>query len=783
MGHGLIKWFSEISLGDLSLVGGKNASLGEMIGTLKSRQINVPFGFAITTEAYNQFLDENNIRKPIFDALNSLDVDNIAKLKTCSAVITDLIGRAHFSKELSSDILSHYEALKKDRQDFRVAVRSSSSAEDLPNASFAGQQDTYLHVKDADELLKRVKDVYASLFSERAIAYRVHNNFDHEHVAISVGVQEMVNSDQGVSGVMFTLDPESGFKDVIFINASYGLGEGVVSGAINPDEFTIYKPQAKNQLVVLGKKLGSKAFRLAFSQNAREIVEEPNDHAARDRFCLSDDDLSTLAKSAVIIEQHYRRPMDIEWAKDGVTGDIFILQARPETVHANPKNHETFTSHIEGSPTVLCIGRAVGKLIGQGRARILQNIEDGLDFLNGEVLVTDMTDPSWEPIMKKASAIVTNRGGRTCHAAIIAREMGIPAVVGCGDATQKISDKANITVSCADGDDGKVYSGLVPIIKKPVAISHDGKSPVPLMMIAANPGLAFFHHFLKHEGIGLARLEFIIANTIGVHPNAILKINEMPKEIKQEILHRSRHHKDPVDFYVDSLATGISSLAAVAAPHPIIVRLSDFKTNEYEELLGGSLFEHKENNPMIGFRGASRYISPLFADAFKLECEALIKARNQYGFNNIQVMIPFVRTLNEAEQVTKLLKKNGLKRGENGLKVIMMCEIPSNVILADQFLEYFDGFSIGSNDLTQLTLGIDRDSHMISGEFKESDPSLLKMFELAILACKRNHKYVGICGQGPSDNIDLARYLISLGIDSISLTPDALMETHGKLAG
>lgn len=779
----LMRWFDEVSMTDLALVGGKNASLGEMIANLGKSKVRVPSGFALTTAAYEYYLTNNNIRKQIYDLLQDLDPKDLSQLSKVALMIKETIKNASFDRATIETVRSYYEKLKKNRPNFRVAVRSSASAEDLPGASFAGQQDTYLHVSNFDELMVRIKDVYASLFGERAIAYRAHNGFQHTDVLISVGVQEMVNSDSGVSGVMFSLDPESGFRDCVFINASYGLGESVVSGSVNPDEFMIYKPALnEDRLVMLNKKLGSKAKKLIFSpKEDKAITEVVVEKSHADRFSLSDADLKELAHCARLIENHYQRPMDIEWAKDGITNEIFILQARPETVHSNSVKKASETYHLAEDGQVLCEGRAVGKRIGQGRARILNSIDEAHDFKNGDVLVTDMTDPNWEPIMQKASAIVTNRGGRTCHAAIIARELGLAAVVGCHDATKKIKDQKTITVSCANGDTGQIYEGLLKITKREQAVIKAGTNKVPLMLIAANPSRALGYHALPHQGIGLARLEFIIANSIGIHPNAILQLDRMPADIRSEISLRSKNFKTPKDFYVETLAAGIASLAAVANPHPIIVRLSDFKTNEYEELLGGSHFEQKENNPMIGFRGAARYISDFFREAFQLECLALKRARQDFQFSNIQVMVPFVRTLTEAESVIKALASNGLKRGQDGLKIIMMCEVPSNVILADRFLDYFDGFSIGSNDLTQLTLGVDRDSHLVAGQFSEKDPAMLKMLELAISACKNRKKYIGICGQGPSDDINLARWLISKGIDSISLTPDTIAEVHAAL--
>ncbi len=776
----LIKWFDELSINDIALVGGKNASLGEMISKLKSALVPVPFGFALTTTAYVEFLKNNALVEKIFSILEKIDPQNIKQLEEQSLQIRELILQANFDQSAVEQLYKAYEQLKNNRSSFRVAVRSSASLEDLPHASFAGQQDTYLHVASFDECMKRIKDVYASLFGARAIAYRAHNGFNHKDVLISVGIQEMVNSDEGVSGVMFSIDPETGFNDAIFINASYGLGESVVSGAVNPDEFMIYKKALKEkQLLLLNRKLGSKKSRL--KRSAQGLITEQVDEKDASKFCLDDDELFLLGTMALAIEHHYRRPMDIEWAKDGITNQLFILQARPETVHSNRSSstHESF--YLKGSGPLLCSGRAVGKKIGQGKARLLKSVHEATNFLPGEILVTDMTDPNWEPVMQKASAIVTNRGGRTCHAAIIARELGIAAIVGTDNATEKISNNSAITVSCAEGDTGNVYEGLLEIGTNTVSTRlSTSETQLPLMLIVANPQKALSYHALPHRGIGLARLEFIIANTIGIHPNAILQWQKMPAEIQQSIFTRSAQFSSPKDFYVDTLTQGISTLAAVAHPHPIIVRLSDFKTNEYEELLGGALFESKENNPMIGFRGASRYISPQFQEAFELECRALKKAREQ-GFSNIQVMVPFVRTLKEAEEVIALLAKNGLKRGPE-LKIIMMCEVPSNVMLAEEFLHYFDGFSIGSNDLTQLCLGIDRDAHLIASQFKESDPAVLKMIEIAISACKKNGKYVGICGQGPSDDLHFARWLLDHGIDSISLSPDTFAETFHALS-
>lgn len=783
--NSFIKWFEEVSMDNVDLVGGKNASLGEMIQNLKNANVVVPNGFALTTKAYEHFLSINQIKEKIFSKLKDLSSTDFESLNKASKDIQKEILGKDFDDDLKHQILINYQKLRQDKKNFSVAARSSASAEDLPNASFAGQQDTFLHITSFEDLIEKIKEVYASMFSERAISYRIHNGFDHEQVLMSVGIQEMVKSDNGASGVMFSIDPESGFKDVILINASYGLGEAVVQGIINPDEFCIHKQSVeKNLLVLLNKKLGSKNKKLVFDPKKGKnlIKEELVDKKLQNVFCLNESDLSTLAKAAVNIEKHYKKPMDIEWAKDGESGKIYILQARPETIHGQnkPQTKEDFFLATKGK--ILCEGRAVGKNIGQGNAKILKQISDAADFKKGEVLVTDMTDPNWEPIMQKASAIVTNRGGRTCHAAIIARELGIAAVVGSNDATKTIPNNSLVTVSCAEGDVGYVYEGKLEIKKKQQNIGTLKNLDVDLMLIAANPLKAFSYHNLPHKGIGLARLEFIIANSIGIHPCAILKPDLVPKIINDEIKEKAKNFPSEIDFYVETLASGIASLASVANPYKAIVRLSDFKTNEYEELLGGNIFEYKENNPMLGFRGAARYISPLFKEAFELECRALRKVHDDYAMKNVEVMVPFCRTLNEAEAIVKLLDANGISK-QKGYTIIMMCEIPSNVILADEFLNYFDGFSIGSNDLTQLTLGIDRDSHLVANQFNEADKAVLKMLEMAINACKKKNKYVGICGQGPSDNIEFAKWLIKNGIDSISLTPDTFIDTYIALAG
>lgn len=769
----LIKWFNELSMQDISLVGGKNASLGEMICNLSSLNIQVPFGFSITTNAYKLFLQQNNLEKIIEEKLANLDHKNVAKLDTTAKEIQNLILSKNFSDEILHAIKDAYKTLTNNKS-IKVAVRSSASAEDLPNASFAGQQDTYLHVQNYEEVIEKIKSVYASMFSARAISYRIHHNFKHTDVYMSVGIQEMINSDNGASGVMFSIDPESGFSNAIFINASYGLGESVVQGIVNPDEFMIFKPSLSNKkLVVLQKRLGSKAKKIIFSPVLKKITEEKVDKNLQKQFCLDEKDLLTLAQAALAIEKHYAKAMDIEWAKDE-NGQIFILQARPETIHSQKSSTKSISYSLASKSKLLCTGRAVGNKIAQGKARILKSIEDAHDFQPGEILVTDMTDPNWEPIMQKASAIITNRGGRTCHAAIIARELGLSAVVGCGDATKKIANNSFITVSCAEGDTAEIYEGLLEITTTKEDFIANNNINIDLMLIAANPAKAFSYHSLPHKGIGLARLEFIIAHSIGIHPCAILNYEKMPKEIKQEILDKSKKFTSPKDFYIDTLAQGIASLAAVAYPYKAIVRLSDFKSNEYQELLGGHLFEPKENNPMIGFRGASRYISASFKDAFALECLALKKVYEDYHMDNVQIMIPFCRSLEEAKAVKAILSQYGL----GGKKTIMMCEVPSNIMLAEEFLQYFDGFSIGSNDLTQLCLGIDRDSHLLANSFNENNEAVLKMIKIAIAACKKHNKYVGICGQGPSDDLKFAKWLIKHGIDSISISADTFINTY-----
>lgn len=776
-----------LGMKDVEHVGGKNASLGEMISHLSKLGVSVPGGFATTAQAYRDFLAHESLADRINQALAGLDVDDVDALAETGAKIRQWVMATPFPSELQQAVARAYEALHKVAGgNLSVAVRSSATAEDLPDASFAGQQETFLNVNGLDNILKAMHEVFASLFNDRAIAYRVHQGFDHSQVALSAGVQQMVRADIGGAGVMFTLDTESGFRDAVFITASYGLGETVVQGAVNPDEFYLYKPAlAAGKHAILRRTLGSKAIKMVYNDDPRSgqwVKTVEVDPADRARFCLSDADLHELARQAVIIEQHYGRPMDIEWGKDGNDGKLYILQARPETVQSRAGQIiEKF--HLGAKGDVLASGRAIGQKIGAGTARVLDSIRDMSKVKPGDVLVTDMTDPDWEPIMKRASAIVTNRGGRTCHAAIIARELGIPAVVGCGDATGRVRDGAPVTVSCAEGDTGYIYSGKLEFERKEVRLDKMPSIPVKIMMNVANPDRAFDFASLPHKGIGLARLEFIINVMIGVHPKALLNFDKLDSELQEKIRGMTAGYADPVSFYVEKLAEGIAMLGAAFAPEPVIVRMSDFKSNEYANLVGGRQYEPHEENPMIGYRGASRYIAESFRDCFELECRALKKVREEMGLTNVQVMIPFVRTLEEARQVTELLAENGLKRGENGLKLIMMCELPSNALLAEEFLEHFDGFSIGSNDLTQLTLGLDRDSGLIAHLFDERNPAIKKLLSMAIRACRKQGKYIGICGQGPSDHPDLAKWLLEQGIESMSLNPDTVVETWLFLAG
>jgi len=767
----------ELSMADVPRVGGKNASLGEMIGNLAHSGVKVPGGFATTAQAFWDFLDHNDLRARINARLAALDVADVTALAQAGAEIRSWVEAAALPAALETGLRDAYAALG---DTVSVAVRSSATAEDLPDASFAGQQETYLHVQGEDALLLYVKKVFASLYNDRAIAYRVHHGFDHALVALSAGIQRMVRSDIACSGVLFTLDTESGFRDVVFITAAYGLGETVVQGSVNPDEFYVHKPMlAQGFPAVVRRELGEKAIRMVWRDGATVIEDTPLE--LRRRFALTDADVLVLARQAMAIEVHYGRPMDIEWAKDGESGELFIVQARPETVKARAQGGgERYV--LEASGEIRISGRAIGQKIGAGRVRLIASPAEMNRVQPGDVLVTDMTDPDWEPVMKRAAAIVTNRGGRTCHAAIVARELGIPAVVGTGEATTVLRDGETVTVSCAEGDTGTVYAGKLAFTVETLASVALPEPPVKLMMNVGNPERAFEFAQIPNHGVGLARLEFIIARMIAMHPLALLNLADQSPPVRDEIELRSAGYADPVSFYVDKLAEGIATLAAAFWPQPVIVRLSDFKSNEYANLLGGERYEPKEENPMLGLRGAARYVSPLFRPAFELECRALKKVRETLGFDNVEVMIPFVRTVEECATVVELLAANGLARGDHGLRLIMMCEIPSNVLLADDFLHYVDGFSIGSNDLTQLTLGIDRDSGLVAGGFDERNPAVKKLLAEAIAACNRHGKYIGICGQGPSDHPDLADWLVAQGIGSISLNPDTVVATWRRLA-
>ncbi|MCP4187811.1 MAG: phosphoenolpyruvate synthase [Gammaproteobacteria bacterium] len=770
----------KLGMDDVPLVGGKNASLGEMIGNLSNLGVSVPGGFATTAMAFNQFLDEAGLTEKIQQALSELDTDDVKALARTGKQIRDWVIEAPLPQAFQDDLRLAYQTMAINGQDATVAVRSSATAEDLPDASFAGQQETYLNIKGIDQVLQSVKLVFASLFNDRAISYRVHQGFDHAEVSLSAGVQRMVRSDLGSSGVMFSIDTESGFEDVVFITGSYGLGETVVQGAVNPDEFYVYKKTlGQAQSSILQKTRGSKLIKMIYADSDephRAIQTVSVDETDQNQFSVSDDEISQLATMAVTIEKHYGRPMDIEWAKDGENGQLYIVQARPETVQSRASQIiERYVLKQQVEP--LIEGRAVGNRIGQGCAKLINDLSQMDQIEQGDVLVTDMTDPDWEPIMKKASAIVTNRGGRTCHAAIIARELGIPALVGTGEGTTALSHNQDVTVSCAEGDTGYVYPGLLEFEHQKHEFSNMPEIPVKVMMNVGNPERAFSFAKLPHSGIGLARLEFIIAKMIGIHPRALLEFDRMEPELQAEISQRIAGYTGPVEYFVEKLTEGMATLAAAFAPERVIVRLSDFKSNEYAHLLGGSVFEPEEENPMLGYRGASRYISDSFKPCFRLECEAVKRVRDSMQLRNMEIMIPFVRTLEEARGVHAVLKENGLERGVDGLKVIMMCEIPSNVILAEQFLEYFDGFSIGSNDLTQLTLGLDRDSGLVADAFDERNPAVMQLLKQAIVACKKAGKYIGICGQGPSDHPDLARWLLEQGIDSVSLNPDTVIET------
>ena len=770
--------FEQLGMHDVESVGGKNASLGEMIASLTRLGVQVPGGFATTASAYREFLQQGALDERIRAELASLDVDDVTKLAASGARIRQWILATPLPPPFEQAVLAQLREMSGGAE-IAVAVRSSATAEDLPEASFAGQQESFLNVRGEAGVLRAMHEVFASLFNDRAISYRVHQGFDHSAVALSAGVQHMVRSDLGASGVMFTLDTDSGFRDVVFITASWGLGETVVQGAVNPDEFYLYKPALRaGKLPVLRRNLGGKAIKMIYAPEGSaarvQTVEVPE--AERRRFCLSEVDLIVLARQALIIEEHYKRPMDIEWARDGASGALYILQARPETVQS--RAGRTIQRYaLKRTSKVLATGRSIGQRIGAGTARVVRDASEMARVQSGDVLVADMTDPDWEPVMKRAAAIVTNRGGRTCHAAIIARELGIPAVVGCGDATHKIREAAEVTVSCAEGDTGHVYEGLLEFEKTQIELDSLPKIPVKIMMNVGNPDRAFDFAAIPHNGVGLARLEFIINRMIGVHPRALLEFDRLDDELKEQIRAQIAGYSDPVGFYVEKLSEGIAQIAAAFAPEPVIVRLSDFKSNEYANLIGGARYEPHEENPMLGFRGAVRYTDETFRPCFELECRALKRVREEMGLTNVQVMVPFVRTVAEAREVTQLLAQNGLQRGAAGLQIIMMCELPTNALLADEYLQFFDGMSIGSNDMTQLTLGLDRDSAVVARLFDERDAAVRKLLSMAISACRKHGKYIGICGQGPSDHPDLARWLVDQGIESLSLNPDTVVET------
>jgi len=777
----------QLGKNDIDMVGGKNASLGEMISHLSDLGVSVPGGFATTSNAFNRFLTETGLLDKINSELKELDVDDVNKLTATGKKIRSWIVEQELPKDLEQEVRKSFDAMS-DGKDIAVAVRSSATAEDLPDASFAGQQETYLNIRGIDNVLIAIKEVFASLYNDRAISYRVHKGFEHEGVALSAAVQRMVRSETGAAGVMFTLDTESGFDQVVFITSSYGLGEMVVQGAVNPDEFYVSKQLLANgKPAIIRRNLGSKHKKMVYGDEGsttKSVKVVDVEKQERMQFSLSTEELNSLAKQAMTIEKHYGQAMDIEWAKDGDTNEIFIVQARPETVKSRQDSNvmERYVINTTGAK-VLCEGRSIGQRIGAGKVRIVSNLNEMDKVQEGDILVSDMTDPDWEPVMKRASAIITNRGGRTCHAAIIARELGVPAIVGCGNATELLVDGQDVTASCAEGDTGFIYEGQIDFDIQTNSIETMPELAFKVMMNVGNPDRAFSFTQMPNEGIGLARLEFIINRMIGVHPKALLNMNSLPREISQAIQERIAGYASPVDFYVDKLVEGISTLAVAFMDQPVIVRMSDFKSNEYANLLGGKLYEPSEENPMLGFRGASRYVSDNFRDCFELECKALKRVRDEMGLTNVEIMIPFVRTVGEAKQVIELLEKNGLKRGENGLRVIMMCELPTNALLADEFLEHFDGFSIGSNDLTQLTLGLDRDSGIVSHLFDERDPAVKKLLSMAIDACRKQNKYVGICGQGPSDHPDLAYWLMEQGINSVSLNPDSVLDTWFFLAG
>ena len=780
-----VVWLKDVGMSDVEKVGGKNASLGEMISGLDSQGVRVPGGFATTAEAFESFLEYSDLKNKINKLLSDLDVTNIQELTKTGLLIRQWVEEAPFPDGLYQSIVDSYEKLSNELgSDVTFAVRSSATAEDLPEASFAGQQETYLNVSGIEDILTAVRKVYASLYNDRAISYRVHQGFEHEMVSLSAGIQQMVRSDIGSSGVMFTLDTESGFDEVVFITSAYGLGETVVQGSVNPDEFYVHKPALKSgRPAILSRSLGSKLIKMVYAEdNSRSPVATTEvDYKDRLKFSLSDSQIEELAHYAMKIESHYGRAMDIEWALDGVDGKLYIVQARPETVKSRQSTQNIERYQLLETSKILVEGRAIGQKIGTGKTKIINDLSE-MDSVNqGDILVTDMTDPDWEPVMKRASAIITNRGGRTCHAAIIARELGVPAIVGTGNATELLQNNSEVTASCSEGDTGKVYQGKLDFEHTFSEVGNLPEIPVKIMMNVGNPSRAFDFASIPNSGVGLARLEFIINNTIGIHPKALLQFESIPSEFKDEIIKRTSCYKSPVDFYVQKLTEGISTIAASFAESPVIIRMSDFKSNEYSNLFAGELYEPNEENPMIGYRGASRYISSDFRECFDLECQAIKNVRNKMGFRNVEIMIPFVRTTTEASKVIDLLKENGLERGKDGLRIIMMCELPSNAVIAEEFLEYFDGFSIGSNDLTQLTLGMDRDSALIADGFDERNAAVKSMITMAIDACHNKGKYIGICGQGPSDHMDFAEWLLEKEITSISLNPDTVVETWNKL--
>ncbi len=779
-----IIWFDHLGMEDVDRVGGKNASLGEMIRALSHLGVRVPGGFATTAQAFRDYLAHNGLEERIREALDRLDVNDVVALAETGRTLRAWITQGTFPPRLEQEIAQAWrEMAQATPGELSVAVRSSATAEDLPDASFAGQQETLLNVVGLPNVLQAVKTVFASLYNDRAIAYRVHHGFAHGHVALSAGIQRMVRSDLASSGVMFTLDTESGFPDVVFITGAWGLGEMVVQGAVNPDEFYVHKPMLEaGRQAIVRRTLGTKARRMVYGDGGHATRIEDVPEADRRRFCLGDDEVRELARMALVIERHYGRPMDIEWAKDGLSGELFIVQARPETVKSRASREVLRQYRIKNPSRVLVTGRAIGSLIGAGPVRIVLNAAEMHRVQAGDVLVTDMTDPDWEPVMKRAAAIVTNRGGRTCHAAIVARELGIPAVVGSGDATSKLKEGEPVTVSCAEGDTGKVYEGRLEVEVREIPLQKLPEPPVRIMMNVGNPERAFDFAQMPNHGVGLARLEFIINRMIGVHPRAVLDYPDLPEAVKRAVESQAAGYADPVSFYVERLAEGVGTIAAAFWPKPVIVRLSDFKSNEYANLIGGDRYEPREENPMLGFRGAARYVSQAFRDCFALECRAMKRVREDMGYTNVELMIPFVRTVEEGRAVVELLAEHGLRRGDNGLRVVMMCEIPANVILAEDFLQHFDGFSIGSNDLTQLTLGIDRDSALVAAAFDERNPAVKALLAQAIAACRGASKYVGICGQGPSDHPDLAEWLVGAGIESLSLNPDTVVETWLRLA-